>query len=155
MFRGLAAINVDAKGRIAIPSRYRKTIDKDARGILVVTIDTEERCLLLYPYPQWEQIEQKIESLPSFHPASRRIQRLLIGHATELEVDRSGRILIPSLLREYAGLGQTVMLVGQGKKFEIWGESQWNMARDAWLEEALNPNSDEDGFPSELKTLSL
>src|SRR3990167_10980933 len=117
MFRGINAVAVDDKGRIAIPARYRDLISNEAGGVLVVTIDTEERCLLLYPYPQWEQIEQKLEDLPSFHPATRRIQRLLIGHATEVEVDRSGRILIPTLLREYAGLGQTVMLVGQGKKF--------------------------------------
>ncbi len=106
MFRGLNPIAVDAKGRIAIPARYREPIESEADGILVVTIDTEERCLLIYTHPQWEQIEQKLENLPSYHPASRRIQRLLIGHATEVELDRSGRILIPPVLREYAGLGR-------------------------------------------------
>lgn len=152
MFRGLSAITIDAKGRLAIPARYRDVIDNEANSMLVVTIDTEERCLLLYPYPQWEAIEKRLEDLPSYHPATRRIQRLLIGHATEVEVDRSGRILIPPLLREYAGLGQMAMLVGQGKKFELWGESQWDMARDSWLaEERL----DENDLPTELKTLSL
>lgn len=152
MFRGLNAIAVDAKGRIAIPARYRDTLREEADGVLVCTIDTEERCLLLYPYPQWEEIEQKLEALPSFHPVSRRIQRLLIGHATELELDRNNRILVPPLLREYAGLGQTVMLVGQGKKFEIWGESQWEMARDGWLAEETGTDED---LPPDLKTLSL
>mgnify|MGYP000480570844 CR=1 FL=1 len=154
MFRGLTAITIDAKGRLAIPARYRDLIKNEADGRVVVTIDTEERCLLLYPYPHWEHIEQKLEGLPSYHPLSRRIQRLLIGHATEVELDRSGRILISSLLREYAGLGQTAMLVGQGKKFEIWGESQWEMARESWLGEEVNSQGNDD-LPSELKTLSL
>jgi MraZ protein len=151
MFRGINAVAVDEKGRLSIPARYRDLISDEAGGILVVTIDTEERCLLLYPYPQWEQIERKLEALPSYHPASRRIQRLLIGHATEVEMDRNGRILVPSLLREYAGLGQMIMLIGQGKKFEIWGESQWEMARDGWLGEEI---TDED-LPPDLKNLSL
>ena len=153
MFRGLTAINIDAKGRMAIPSRYKELIKNEAGGVLVVTIDTEERCLLLYPYPQWEQIERKLEDLPSFHPASRRIQRLLIGHANEVEMDRNGRILIPTVLREYAGLGATVMLVGQGKKFEIWSESSWDMARDNWLGETIDNNDDD--LPTDLKLLSL
>src|SRR3989344_9310131 len=102
MFRGLTAIQVDDKGRMAIPARYREVLEEEARGYLVVTIDTEERCLLLYPYAQWELIEEKLEALPSYNHSSRRIQRLLIGHATELEIDRQGRILLPLLLREYA-----------------------------------------------------
>src|SRR3990167_6832020 len=137
MFRGLNAIAIDDKGRLAVPARYRDLVQDEADGILVVTIDTEERCLLLYSYPQWEEIELKLQALPSFHPAARRIQRLLIGHATEVEMDRNGRILLPALLREYAGLGEMVMLIGQGKKFEIWGESQWENARDGWLGEEI------------------
>lgn len=152
MFRGINAVAVDEKGRIAIPARYRDLVGDEAGGLLVVTIDTEERCLLLYPYPQWEQIERKLEALPSYHPASRRIQRLLIGHATEVEMDRNGRILVPALLREYAGLGQMVVLIGQGKKFEIWGESQWEMARDGWLGEEVTDDHD---LPPDLKNLSL
>lgn len=152
MFRGLNSINMDEKGRITIPSRYRDLIDEHADGACVMTIDTEQRCLLLYPQSHWEEIEKKLESLPSFNAASRRIQRLLIGHATEIEMDRNGRILVPPLLREYAGLDKLVMLVGQGKKFEIWGESQWNMARDGWLADDLG---DEDDLPDQLKDLSL
>lgn len=152
MFRGLTAISIDSKGRIAIPSRYRDRIQSEADGVLVITIDTEERCLLLYPQPQWEQIERKIESLPSYHRVSRRIQRLLIGHASEIELDRHGRILVPPLLREYAGLEQMVMLVGQGKKFELWGVAQWESAREDWLAEEL-PKEEE--LPTELTTISL
>ena len=82
MFRGVSVIQLDEKGRMAIPTRYRHFLEQDAKGQLVVTIDTEDRCLLLYPIIAWEQIEQKIESLPSFNRSARRIQRLVIGHAT-------------------------------------------------------------------------
>lgn len=152
MFRGLNAISIDDKGRIAIPARYRDVIQDEADSLLVLTINTEERCLWLYTYSVWEEIEAKLTSLPSFNPAARRIQRLLIGHATELEVDRNGRILLPALLREYAGLDKSVMMVGQGNKFEIWGESQWLLARDGWIAQGLE---DDGEVPAELQSLSL
>ncbi len=153
MFRGLNSLNMDVKGRVTIPTQYRQAVTEEANGQLVITIDTEDRCLLLYPLPQWRTIEERLEQLPTFQPAARRIQRLLIGHATELELDRNGRILLPALLREYAGLDKTVMLVGQGKRFEIWGDSQWQMHRDAWLAEGMG--EDGAGVPPELTSLSL
>lgn len=125
MFRGINAINLDPKGRIGVPARYRERLKEETDTQLVITIDTEVTCLLLYPLSEWEVIEKKIEALPSFNRVTRRIQRLLIGHATEVEMDSNGRILIPPLLREYAKLGRRVMLVGQGKKFEIWDETLW------------------------------
>lgn len=152
MFRGINAVNIDTKGRIAIPMRYRQQLQDSCQGQLVVTIDTETSCLLLYPIIEWEIIETKLEALPSFNHAARRIQRLLIGHATELEMDSNGRILLPPLLREYAELGKKTMLVGQGKKFEIWDEVQWQAGRDRWLAEEA---SGVDELPDELKSLSL
>ena len=116
MFRGLHNINLDAKGRLAIPTKYREPLAELCGARLVVTIDTEERCLLIYPANEWEVIEAKIEALPSFNKAARRIQRLLIGHATDLELDGSGRILLPQPLREYAGLDKESVLMGQGKR---------------------------------------
>ncbi len=153
MFRGLTSLNMDAKGRVGIPAQYRQAITEEANGQLVVTIDTEDRCLLLYPLHQWRVIEERLEELPSFQPAARRIQRLLIGHATELELDRNGRILLPALLREYAGLDKSVMLVGQGKKFEIWGDAQWQLHRDSWLADGIA--DDDSGVPPDLMSLSL
>jgi MraZ protein len=152
MFRGISAVNLDAKGRMAVPARYRLEIEKEAQSQLIVTIDTDQRCLLLYPLPEWEIIERKIEALPSFNPTARRIQRLLIGHATEVELDSNGRILLPPLLREYAAIDKRVMLVGQGKKFEIWDEGQWQGGRDEWL--AQRPLLETD-LPEELRSLSL
>lgn len=147
MYRGINALNIDEKGRIAVPTRYR-----DDLYAVVVTIDTEEKCLLLYPQIEWEAIEAKIESLPSFNEATRRIQRLLIGHATELSLDNNGRIVIPQLLREYAGLEKQIMLVGQGKKFEIWDSELWETRRREWLAAGINKQNI---IPVELQTISL
>ena len=152
MFRGIHSINLDPKGRLAVPTRYRDRLQLDASGQLIVTIDTESACLLLYPLPEWEIIEAKIQSLPSFNAQARRIQRLLIGHATELELDGSGRILLPPLLRDYAQIDKKVMLIGQGKKFEIWNESTWCQERELWLQSELDVS---DKLPEEMKDLSL
>lgn len=151
MFRGVNQINLDAKGRMAIPARYREKITTCCSGQLVATIDTEERCLLLYPLEEWEVIQEKIESLPSFNPAARRIQRLLIGHATDIEVDGNGRLLLPGPLREYAELDKKIVLLGQGQKFEIWSESRWLETREEYLQE-VNAGAE---MPEELQNLSL
>jgi MraZ protein len=152
MFRGINAVNLDVKGRMAIPARYREQLARDSQSRVVTTIDTEEKCLLLYPYVVWEEIEQKIEALPTFNRVTRRIQRLLIGHATELELDGNGRILLPPLLRDYANLTKQIILVGQGKKFEIWNEKSWSGGRKNWLAEGLNELPE---LPTELQSLSL
>lgn len=148
MFRGINAITVDGKGRLTVPTRYRDAL----KGSLVVTIDTEETCLLLYPVCEWQVIETKLQGLPSFNAAARRIQRLLIGHATEIELDSNGRILLPPLLRDYAQLGKKVVMIGQGNKFEMWSEVLWQEKRDEWLaEEAVKGGS----LPDEMKNFSL
>ncbi|MCG8312359.1 MAG: division/cell wall cluster transcriptional repressor MraZ [Pseudomonadales bacterium] len=152
MFRGVNAINLDTKGRMAMPTRYRDSLQERSDGQLVATIDTEEKCLLLYPLNDWLEIERKIEALPSFNKAARRVQRLLIGHATDVEMDANGRMVVPPLLRTYAQLDKKIMLVGQGKKFEIWSEELWNSKRDAWLEE---DNLGDEALPDEMMTLSL
>lgn len=151
MFRGVNGINIDVKGRVAIPTRYRERLH-ESRSCVVLTIDTEEKCLLLYPLTAWEEIENKLAELPSFNPVARRIQRLLIGHATEVELDSHGRILLPPLLRDYAGLTKRTMLVGQGKKFELWDEGHWQARRDTWLAEESAADS---SLPEEVKKLSL
>lgn len=134
-----------------MPTRYREQLTEQAAGKLVLTIDTEDKCLLLYPLPDWEVIEQKVESLPSFNATARRVQRLLIGHATEANLDSQGRILVPGPLRDYAGLDKHVVLVGQGKKFEIWDDGQWHADREVWLSKPL----EEAIIPPDLETLSL
>ena len=132
-FRGVSSLSLDAKGRVVLPARYRERLAEICNSQLVITIDTDQPCLLIYPLNEWELIEEKIEALPSFNPMTRRIQRLLIGHATDVEVDANGRTLLSNPLREYAQLGRKVVLIGQGKKFELWDEALWAQRMDEWL----------------------
>jgi MraZ protein len=138
VFRGIQLVSMDRKNRLTIPARFKSTLDAmkpDACQQLVITIDTEDPCLAVYPIEDWEKIEKKIEGLPSFNPATRRIKRLLMGHATEIELDRLGRLLLPNVLKSYAQLEKKVVLVGQGKKFELWSEQGWEAKRSEWLSE--------------------
>ena len=153
MFRGINTINLDAKGRMAMPARYREQLTENCSGHLVVTIDTNHRCLLLYPLSEWEQIERQIESLSSFDPMSQRVKHLLIGHANDLELDGSGRILLPQELRQYAQLEKHVSLIGQGKKLEIWSQDSWSQQRDQWLTESTTTT--EGQLPEKLQSLAL
>ena len=115
-FRGVSNLSLDAKGRIVLPARYRERLVEICNSQLVITIDTDQPCLLLYPLNEWELIEEKIEALPSFNPTTRRIQRLLIGHATDVEVDANGRMLLSNPLRDYAQLGKKVVLHWSGQE---------------------------------------
>jgi MraZ protein len=151
MFRGVANLNLDVKGRMAMPARYREQLMADCDGQLVVTVD-RDRCLLIYPLPEWENIEQALVRLPSLHPQARKLQRLLIGHATETDFDSQGRILIPTPLRDFASLGKKVVLIGQGHRFELWDEQGWNASRDDWLQES---SDDELELPEALSSLSF
>ncbi|SCZ50471.1 MraZ protein [Thiohalomonas denitrificans] len=152
LFRGVAELNLDTKGRMAIPSRYRERLSERCEGQLVATIDTDERCLLLYPLPEWEAIERKLDALPTFNPQARRVQRLLMGHASDVDMDGNGRLLLPPPLRQYAGLEKRIVLIGQGKKFEIWDEQLWQQKRDEWLAEETVADGE---LPAELESLSL
>lgn len=151
MFRGVNVLSLDAKGRLAMPTRYREALAERSEGRLVLTVDPDH-CLLIYPEGDWLEIERKLNRLPSFNKAARRMQRLLVGHATECELDGNGRILIPPPLRDYAGLERRAVLIGQGQRFELWDEQRWNDNRDAWLAEG---SFDDEQLPPELEQLSL
>ncbi|HEY8518432.1 MAG TPA: division/cell wall cluster transcriptional repressor MraZ [Gammaproteobacteria bacterium] len=151
MFRGASKVTLDSKGRVAIPSRYRERIISRAGGQLVATVD-RDYCLLIYPLPDWEEIERKLIRLPALNKQARRLQRLMVGYATELEMDSHGRILLTRELRDFAGLERQAMLIGQGNKFELWDEERWNARRDEWL---ADDGGDLGGLPEELESLSL
>ena len=125
MFRGANAINLDSKGRLAIPTKYRQSLLDDCNGQLVCTIDTQQSCLLLYPLPEWEEIELKLSKFSSNIEQERRKIRLLLGYAIDCEMDKSGRVLIPVPLRNHAKLDKEILLVGQLNKFEIWNSEIW------------------------------
>jgi MraZ protein len=147
----VSAINLDEKGRLAIPTRYRSELSDSCDGQLVVTVGLE-KCLLLYPLPEFEEIERKLVKLPALNKKVKRLQRLLIGHATECEMDSQGRFLIPEPLRRFSALDKRVALIGQGNKFEVWDEGVWNEARDQWIEEE---STDEEELSPELGVLAF
>ena len=148
MFRGVSHLALDNKGRLAIPARHRDALATNGDGRLVLTADPSH-CLLLYPLPEWEPIQQRLMSLSSFNEKIRGLQRLLVGHADDVELDSAGRILVPPALRQFATLDKRVVLVGQGNKFELWDETRW-------LEQTAHavafPAS---GLPPELDGFSL
>lgn len=148
MFQGAAQLNLDGKGRLAIPARYRDMLLGGCAGNLVLTADADG-CLLIYPQPEWLPIRDKLNKLSSFNPRSRALQRLLVGHAEDVVMDSAGRVLISPVLRNYAALDKSVMLIGQGSKFELWDEAKWQAQQQA----ALLLMSGE--LPPELEGFSL
>ncbi len=142
MFRGSNSVTLDARGRMALPARFRQIVLDHCGGQVVITIDMAERCLLLYPLPEWEEVESRLQSLANMRPSARAIQRLLIGHATDVELDGHGRALIPPTLRDFAGLEKRLVVVGIGKKIEIWSEERWHDRRENWLAGAAELTSE-------------
>ena len=148
MFRGVAQLNLDSKGRLAVPSRYREALLVRCAGRLVITADVD-KCLLIYPQPDWEPIQQKLMSLSSLNPRIRDLQRQLIGYAEDIDMDAAGRVLVSPALRDFASLNKSVVFVGQGNKFELWDEAKWQTQQEAGL-------SFMDGeLPPELEGFSL
>ncbi len=119
-----------------MPAKYRDAILENNDGQVVITVDHMDKCLLVYPMDQWVKVERTLMELPNMNRRVRNMQRLILGHAAELDLDGQGRILLPAPLREYAGLGKKAVLVGQATKFELWDAETWISARDSWLEEA-------------------
>jgi MraZ protein len=127
VFRGVTQLALDAKGRFAIPGKHRAALTGSPDGAertLIVTADPS-RCLLVYPRATWEPIQARLMSLSSFNEEIRGLQRLLVGHADEVDMDGAGRVLVPPALRQYAGLEHRIVLVGQGNKFELWDDAKW------------------------------
>jgi len=151
LFRGVQHINMDAKGRLAMPARQREPLLSQCEGRIVVTIDTQTTCLAIYPLPEWERIERDIQNLPALKPAVKRFQRLMLGYATDLELDANGRMLLPPALRDYARLDKKLVLVGQGNKLELWSEELWLAER----EQALKDSGPDTELPEELMSLTL
>ena len=143
---------MDDKGRLAVPSRYRDRLSDGCGGKLVVTISLLERCLVVYPFPDWQQIEEELRKLPALDVKAQAISHLLIGHATECDLDSHGRFLVPQTLREFATLNKQVRMVGQVTKFELWADTVWSARR----EELLSQVGDLLAEPSEaLRSLVL
>lgn len=148
MFRGATSLSLDAKSRLAMPSKHRDVLQAQCAGNLVLTAHPHG-CLLLYPQPVWEPIQAKIMALSSFDKQSSKLQRLLVGNAEDVLLDGAGRLLVSASLRELAKLDKQVKLVGQGEHFEIWNMDIWR----AHMESAMS--DDELSLPAELEGFSL
>ena len=131
MFFGETAINLDAKGRLAIPIRYRETLAGQCGNRLVLTYSAfDSGSLWLQSEQAWERIRDDVMALPNFNASHRSLQRRLVGSATAVEPDGNGRILIPPSLRQVAGLEKRVVMLGMGNRFEIWDENTLNTQRE-------------------------
>ena len=151
MFRGINPINLDAKGRVALPAKYRDRVANRCDGHTVLTVHPFDRCLLLYPLSDWEVIESQVNALPnSTSRQARRLQHLMVGYATELDLDAANRLLLPAMHRDHAELDKRLILVGQGQKFEIWSEARWTSITETYLNETVD-----DDASVELINLSL
>ena len=148
MFRGATSLNLDAKGRLAIPAKHRDALQSQGGGHLVLTAHPH-RCLLLYPQPAWEPIQAKLMGLSSFDKQSSTLQRLLVGFAEDIELDSAGRLLVSPVLREFSGLEKQAMLVGQGSHFELWSMEAWRTQ----LEQVMGGGDMQ--LPAELEGFSL
>ena len=148
MFRGATTVNLDSKNRLVVPTRYRDALLVNGAGRVVLTADPSQ-CLLLYPLPEWEPIEKKLNALSDFNPKTRSLKQLLVGYAHDMEMDSAGRLLLPPMLRKFAELDKSVVLVGQGSKVELWNEARW----EAQVSQALT-FSDND-MPPELEGFTL
>ena len=151
MARGSNHISLDATGRIAIPTKLRSKLVGDTDGALVITISPHERCLLMYRLHDWEAVEEKLSSMPNMKEQTRSLTRMLIGHAEDCMMDGNGRILLTQQLRDHASIDRKAVLVGQGSKYEIWGEQQWLDKRREMLSTPIN----EADLPADMQAFSL
>ena len=145
-FHGATVITLDAKGRLAVPTRYRDALAADG-GELVLTAHPDG-CVLLYPRRAWEPVRAQVEKFPSFNPQTSAWKRLLLGFEEHLSPDTTGRILVSPALRRHANLERDVMMLGQGQYFEIWDDA----LRRAKLEKDLGTGS---GVPPGMENFSL
>lgn len=144
MFQGAVALNVDAKGRMAIPARHRDALVPDGAPLVVTA--HPHRCLLVYPEHAWEPIRSQIAAMPGLDPRTATLKRLLVGFAQSDELDSAGRALIAPSLRQWAGLEKQVWLVGVGTHFELWSDAGWQAQQEAM--QAIGDDDLPPGFES-------
>lgn len=120
MFMGEYNHTIDTKGRLIIPSKFREVLGDD----FVVTKGLDG-CLFVYDNTEWSAFEEKLKALPLMNKESRKFVRFFLAGAASVEVDKQGRILLPSVLREFADITKDAVLVGVGSRIEIWSKDRW------------------------------
>ena len=136
-FHGAAVITLDAKGRVAIPTRHRDALLQGGKSLVLTA--HPDGCILIYPAPAWEAVRARVEGFPSFHPQASWWKRLLLGFEEHIAADSTGRVLLPPALRQHAKLERDAMMVGQGRYFELWDSGIWSAKLDHALSAAGGP----------------
>ena len=154
MFFGVSTLNLDAKGRIAVPARHRELLADCCASRVVVTVNpiAGERCLWLYPENAWRNVTRTLSKLPTMDRQAQALRRLVYGYVSALELDGQGRILLTNEQREFAGLDKRVVLVGQEQKFEIWDEHEWADNQAQWQAAVM---SEDGGLSEALERITL
>lgn len=134
MFRGFSTVSIDAKGRMAVPARHRELLDGQGVHTLILTLSPWDNCLWAYPLPAWDEVDAKLNALPTADAESRMAKRVILGHASDCILDGQGRVLVPQELRELAGIERRAVVLGQGNKIEVWDERTWERRREEWLQ---------------------
>ena len=143
-FHGATVITLDAKGRLAIPTRHRDALVASSRTLVLSA--HPDGCALIYPEPDWERVRSQVEKFPSFHAQASWWKRLLLGFEEHVAPDASGRVLLSSGLRLHARLEREAMLVGQGHYFELWDSGVWSAKLTAALQSSGAPPPGMEGF---------
>ncbi len=143
-FHGATVVTLDAKGRLAIPTRHREALLASSKHLVLTA--HPEGCVLLYPPAAWEPVRAKAETFPSFHPQASWWKRLLLGFEEHVEPDGSGRVLLPPALRQHAKLERDAMMVGQGRYFELWDSGVWAAKLGQALAGQATPPAGIEGF---------
>lgn len=125
-FRGIKEVSLDSKWRLAIPTRFRELAQEICGCELILNVNPFNRCITVYPLKEWERIEAQISSYPDAIEDQRAMRNLLMGYATELEMDSAGRFVVPQMHRKYAGIDKDAVVVGKANKFEIWNADRWH-----------------------------
>jgi len=129
-FSGKYYYTLDPKGRIIVPAPFREIISSNYNPKLYIVNAAFDTCLLIYPQEEWNRLEEKVRQLPRMQEEVRFFMRRVIASAQEVELDKQGRILIPATLREDAGLGSDIVVVGQIEKIELWDRKEWDLVVD-------------------------
>lgn len=147
---GLHKVVLDAKGRLAIPALYRPVFEEHCQGKFVLTVQHHGQSLMLYPQNEFEEVARVVRKFSDFEPWEQNFKLAFFGHAMPLEMDGSGRVLVPPVLRELVGIEKRVALVGATNKLEIWNEETWNAKQGA-----IFTTGDSKAIPEKLKDISL
>ena len=153
MFSGVTNINLDAKGRMAVPARHRDLLSVIGVEQMMVTLAHHGNCLLIFPMPEWQVLEESLMKLSDLKQSAYQLKQILLGHASQCAIDGNGRILIPPLLREHVEIDKRASLVGMGNKLELWQEERWSAQRAESLNQISKMDLEASEELAELLTL--